>query len=269
WVDHVLGWSRLWWIPAGMPASAGAYVHYHLEELLAVACLESWRHGSRLIGEDLGTVEPALQRALRRHDVAGMRVAVFDLDASPDTPLSPPKTTVAYVDTHDTATFAGFLGGSEIDLRASLGLLGPAAARTARARRAGVRRAIEGRLLGKRPRRGEQPALAVLAALLEELGRSEAELVLVNLEDLWAEVDPHNVPGTTTEHANFARRLRRSTEDLACDGELLAVLGRLDAARRDRREKSEQEVSRGRRGGHDRAEPLAVRGMPTRGRDRG
>jgi (1->4)-alpha-D-glucan 1-alpha-D-glucosylmutase len=219
-----------------MPASAGAYVHYRLDELLAIACLESWRQGSRLIGEDLGTVEPALKRALRAHDVAGMRVAVFDLDAVPSKPLAPPASTVAYVDTHDTATFAGFLGGEEIDLRQSLGLLDPPAAGAARSRRAATRRAIEARLRqsGALPRGDGARTVSILAALLEELGRSDAELVIVNLEDLWGETDPHNVPGTTLEHANFARRLEPSIEDQARradhDG---ADPGRADPGRAD------------------------------------
>lgn len=238
-IDHVLGWSRLWWVPRGMPASAGAYVHYRLDELLAVACLESHRHASRMIGEDLGTVEPALQRALRAHDVAGMRVAVFDLDAAPEQPLDPPTSSVAYVDTHDTATFAGFLDGHEVDLRESLGLLETTEARQLRARRSSIRRTLEARLrlAGALPtRHGRQPAaaLSVLAGVLEELGRSAAELVIVNIEDLWGETDPHNVPGTSSQHANFARRFERTLEDIEGDGDLLAMLGRLDAARKER-----------------------------------
>jgi 4-alpha-glucanotransferase len=193
-------------------------------------------------------VEPALKRALRAHDVAGMRVAVFDLDAVPSKPLAPPASTVAYVDTHDTATFAGFLGGEEIDLRQSLGLLDPPAAGAARSRRAATRRAIEARLRqsGALPRGDGARTVSILAALLEELGRSDAELVIVNLEDLWGETDPHNVPGTTLEHANFARRLEPSIEDLSADADLLAVLERLDRARLERQ---------ARRADHDGADP--------------
>ncbi len=211
-VDHVLGWSRLWWVPLGLPASSGAYVRYHLDEMLAVGCLESWRHGCRLIGEDLGTVEPSVQRAMRAHDVAGMRVAVFDLEAAPRQPLDPPATSVAYVDTHDTATFPGFFSGEEFDLRESLGLLDAPAARAAHRGRSAMRNAIQARLHASGaltgPRRGRAETTAVLAALLEELGRSAAELVIVNLEDLWGETDPHNVPGTTSEHAKFRPALR-------------------------------------------------------------
>jgi 4-alpha-glucanotransferase len=165
-----------------------------------------------------------------------MRVAVFDLEAAPSKALTPPAGSIAYVDTHDTATFAGFLGGAEIDLRQSLGLLDPVGADAARARRGAARSAIEARLRrsGALHGRGRAGAVAVLAALLEELGRSDAELVIVNIEDLWAETEPHNVPGTTSEHANFARRLARSIEDLSADDDLLGVLDRLDAARRTR-----------------------------------
>ncbi len=235
-IDHVLGWSRLWWVPKGMPAGCGAYVHSRLDELLALACLESNRLHARLIGEDLGTVEPTLQRALRAHDIAGMRVAVFDLDAAPARPLEPPASVVAYVDTHDTATLAGYLGGEEIELRRSLGLLDDGAARRAGRERAAARRTIEARLRSEgllRRGRGHAGELEILAALLEELGHSPAELVIVNLEDLWVETDPHNVPGTTSEHTNFARRFALSLAEIEADGDLLAVLERLDTARKE------------------------------------
>src|SRR5262249_50752328 len=56
---------------------------------------------------------------------------------------------------------------------------------------------------------------AVLRALLAYLGASRAETVLVNVEDLWLETVPQNVPGTTDdERPNFRRRLARSLDEL-------------------------------------------------------
>lgn len=233
-VDHVLAWSRLWWVPAGMAPAEGAYVRYPTEELIAVACLEASRHGCALVGEDLGTVPRGLRPALRRHGVAGMRVAVFDLEERPERPLRPPAGTVAYVGTHDTATFAGFVSGADIDLRAGLGLTSAGAARSERSRRLrAVARLTE--RLGRSGALGPEAAadpLEVLGAVLEELGRSPAELVVVALEDLLGELDPQNLPGTTSEHDNFARTLAESLEALAGDPAVLGLLGRLDASRR-------------------------------------
>jgi 4-alpha-glucanotransferase len=233
-IDHVMGIRRLWWIPAGLPASEGAYVRYQPDEVLALAILEASRRGARLVGEDLGTVEPALRPMLRSHGIKGTDVALFDITSMPSKPLSPRASTVALIDTHDTPTFAGWYDGTEIDDRQRLSLLPPpAAAAEHRARRrarsdlvARLRR--EGRL-GKvlRP-----DAVAVVAALLEELGESRAEIVLATLEDLWGEHDPQNIPGTTREHANFSRPLAKRIDEFAADPVVHAILGRLDASRR-------------------------------------
>ena len=238
-VDHVMGLSRLWWIPAGAPPSGGAYVRYPAEELLALSCLEAYRHGAALLGEDLGTVEPGLRRLLAAHGIAGMDVAVFDLDARPGRPLRPPAGTVAFVDTHDTATFAGWLDATDLDDRRRAGLLDEADAVAAVARRVTSR----GRLIRRLHRTGRLPdppgrgapgpdAVEVLGAVLDELGDSEAAVVVANLEDLWAEHDPQNVPGTVDEHANFSRRMSRTLGELESNPQLLVPLERLDAARR-------------------------------------
>jgi len=232
-VDHVLGWSRLWWVPAGAAAAQGTYVSYPLEELLAVACLEAWRHGARLVGEDLGTVERGLRPKLRAHGIAGTRVAIFDLGASSG-PLRPPAGTVAYVDTHDTATWAGWFTGTDVARREHLGLLTARSARLEREGRARARRATVERLVAAGRLRGQDrdDVLAVLAAVLAELGASKAETVLVAAEDLWAEPRAQNLPGTTGGHRNFSQRFARTVEELEADGRALALLRALDAARR-------------------------------------
>lgn len=233
-VDHVLGWSRLWWVPEGAPADQGAYVRYPVEEILAVACLEAWRADARLVGEDLGTVEQGLRATLARHGVAGMDVAVFDLERRPTRRLRPRRGGVALLDTHDTATFAGWLSGADIAERARLGLAAPDDAAAEMAARGETRDALLDRLarstgLGEAER---ADPLAVCRALLDELGRSDAGLVLVQVEDLWAELDPHNVPGTTTEHANFCRRFPLRLDEIATATRAREILAQLDAARR-------------------------------------
>jgi 4-alpha-glucanotransferase len=53
-----------------------------------------------------------------------------------------------------------------------------------------------------------------LDASLLELAGSDAAAVLVNLEDMWWEREPQNVPGTTTEHPNWRRLARHGVEEL-------------------------------------------------------
>lgn len=235
-LDHAMGLARLWWIPEGMSASEGAYVRYHLEELLALCCLEAHRHGAGLVGEDLGTVERSLTESLADHGVAGMHVAVFDLEsrsAHPMEPLSPRAGSVALVDTHDTATFAGWFTGADIDDRLAIGLVDEAGADTERDKRKRAVMTLVDRLVACElldPAATGDP-VAVHAGLVRELGQSEAGLVLVNLEDCWGELDPQNVPGTTTEHANFCRPLSRDLAAIESDEAVASTLSGLEAAR--------------------------------------
>jgi 4-alpha-glucanotransferase len=83
-------------------------------------------------------------------------------------------------------------------------------------------------LLG--PDEGEDER-AVLAASLAWLGVSASRLVVVNLEDVWGELHQQNVPGTSGR-PNFRRRAARTIEELGVSEGELAILRRVDAARR-------------------------------------
>ncbi|MGH9172679.1 MAG: 4-alpha-glucanotransferase [Acidimicrobiales bacterium] len=233
-IDHVMGLQRLWWIPWGAAAADGAYVHYPFEEMLALTCLYAWQHNVAVAGEDLGTVDAEVRSKLGDHGIAGMHVGVFDLSTRPGVRLAPRPSSVACVDTHDTATFAGWFGGGDIEDRCHLGFLTAAAADGERTRRLEARQLAVSRFVasGLLETADAADPVAVHAAVLEELGASEAGLVSVNIEDLWGETDPQNMPGTTTEHANFSRRLGYTLADIEGSAATGDPLRRLDKARR-------------------------------------
>ncbi|MDX1645834.1 MAG: 4-alpha-glucanotransferase, partial [Longimicrobiales bacterium] len=141
-VDHVMALTRLFWIPAGGGIEEGSYVRYPAEELFAVLCLESHRHHCEIVGENLGTVPDEVEEALHRHGIAGMYLAQFD--AAREDPHPPRATEVSSFGTHDTATFAGWLKGRDIDERLGHGLVDEATAEDERtARRREVERLME------------------------------------------------------------------------------------------------------------------------------
>jgi 4-alpha-glucanotransferase len=54
----------------------------------------------------------------------------------------------------------------------------------------------------------------VLHGWLKFLAASSAQFLLINLEDLWLEPAPQNVPGTWQERPNWQRKTRYSLEEL-------------------------------------------------------
>jgi 4-alpha-glucanotransferase len=73
--------------------------------------------------------------------------------------------------------------------------------------------------------------IASHAGLLEAMGVSEAALVLVTVEDLWAETEPQNVPGTPSDRPNWVQRLRHPVDALPQLEAANEALVRLAAAR--------------------------------------
>lgn len=219
-IDHVMALQRLYWIPHGMALHQGTYVSYPAEELFAIATLESHRCRCELVGENLGTVPDAMQEALHRHRIPGMHLAQFA--AHDDPPPAPTAEQVAFIGTHDTPTFAGWIAGADVPERLGHGLLDRSTAAGTLAERAvAVRRLAS--FLGASPREPE----AFVEAVLEWLGRSPSPLVLPWIEDLWLETRGVNLPGTGSDaHPNWQRPMSRLLDDVIDDP---GVTGRLRA----------------------------------------
>lgn len=233
-IDHAMSLHRLFWIPDGMAPKDGVYVRYRAEELYAILCLESHRNRAVLVGEDLGTVPPEVRPAMDRRAIH--RMHVLQLEASPRRPpRRPSPLSQASLNTHDMPTFAAFWEGLDLSLRSELGLLKPREARAEARRRRAVRDALihllkrEGRLEGGRtgPETGD-----ALRACLAHLAASPARMVLVNLEDLWLETRPQNVPGTGPERPNWRRKARCSFEEFTRMEEVVETLKEMDKWRR-------------------------------------
>ena len=224
-VDHVMGLQRLFWVPQGAAADAGVYVSMPFKELLAIVAVEAQRLGVDIVGEDLGTVEPDLRQAMRRDGLRRTYVAQFAI--GPEKLDDVPAGSVASFATHDTATFAGWWSGSDIDERENLGLLDALVAESSRDERDVLRRRLA-HALECEP--DDEPG-DVLAALHAWLGESDAGLVMVQLDDLLGEPSAVNIPGTLHERANWSRRATSSLEELASSTTLARTLEPLRASR--------------------------------------
>jgi 4-alpha-glucanotransferase len=205
-IDHVMGLSRLWWIPAGMPPSAGAYVRYDAEASLGVLAAAAASAGAVAIGEDLGTVEPWLREALPAHGVLGTSMLWFERDWASE-PLAPRwwrRDCLATVSTHDMPPAAAFLTGSQVSDRVALGLL----TRSEAEERAEAAKVVD-EWLGALAREGLLPAGgrpdpdAFTAALYGYLAKTPAVLIGVSLAEAAGERRSQNMPGTTAEYPNW------------------------------------------------------------------
>ncbi|MEQ8718314.1 MAG: 4-alpha-glucanotransferase [Acidimicrobiales bacterium] len=193
-IDHVMGVHRLWWIPSGADATDGAYVRYPGEELMAVIAAVSELTATTIVGENLGTVPPQVGRLLDDWSVLGLFEDQFVMiDEHEDRGLpAVPGNTVAGIRTHDMPAFRSAYRGDDL----SRGPTPPDLEMCLARRRRAVDRyrqavaAEVGRPVADAPEE-------VLVAALERLGRSDAHLVMIDLDDLVGETEPHNIPGVT------------------------------------------------------------------------
>ena len=228
-VDHIMAWTRLYWIPHGMALHEGTYVSYPADELFAILTLQSNLNRCEVVGENLGTVPPEIFKALPRHRIWGMYLAEFHASGGPEIP-PPTAADVALVGTHDTPTFAGWISGNDIAERVRYGLLAEASVPAVEAERA---QAVQWLATGLNSR-AEEPR-AFLSELLAWLGRSESPLVVPWLEDLWLEDRGVNLPGTRSSvRPNWQFPMRRLLEEIFADPEVATLLQRLLHARNRR-----------------------------------
>ncbi|MGW8380277.1 4-alpha-glucanotransferase [Streptomyces sp. ODS28] len=235
-LDHVMGQSRLWWIPEGRPPTEGAYVRYDTEAMLGVLALEAHRAGSAVIGEDLGTVEPGMREDLERRGVLGTSVLWFerDYEAEGAPPLLPERwraDCLATATTHDLPSTAARLTGEHVELRHRLGLLARSAAAERAADAAETAEWLElftrlglirpGRRLG--PGGGPGAEEEGVTAVYRFLARTPARMLGIWLPDALGDRRPQNLPGTLDEYPNWRLPIASSDGTPASLEEIVAA----------------------------------------------
>ncbi|MEO8079908.1 MAG: malto-oligosyltrehalose synthase, partial [Caldimonas sp.] len=242
-IDHVMGLMRLFWIPPDKAARDGAYVHYALDEMLAIVALESERNRCMVIGEDLGTVADEMRAALARRDILSYRLLYFERGEGGEfkAPDTYPRDALVAVSTHDLATLAGWWHGRDLRLRLDLGLF---PSREIYERQVIDRAQERVRLLLALQHAGLLPpgstvdrsgTQAFTPALVEAIhafvASAPSRVMIVQLEDALGVAEQANMPGTTHEHANWQRKLPQSLEQIATNERVRRLAARLAAIR--------------------------------------
>jgi 4-alpha-glucanotransferase len=238
-LDHVMSLYRLWWIPAGCAATAGAYVHYPLQQLLSVLGIESARTSCLVVGEDLGVVPDEMRRAMPLFGLYHYKVLLFEkIDGRFRRPGEFERHALAAATTHDLPTLHSYWEARDIELRRRLNLYPSAQVESDIVRERDHDREM---LLSALREQGLSPThpSGPLEPYTDDLGhalhlylaRSSTALVALQIEDLLGMIDPVNVPGTFAEYPNWQRKITAAIEDMAARSDLNARLAEINRAR--------------------------------------
>jgi 4-alpha-glucanotransferase len=201
-IDHIMGLERLYWIPAGGAPDEGVYVQYDLEEMLDVLAIEAHRADAFVVGEDLGTVPPAIREAMAHRGLLSYRVMAL----SADDPAHYPDRSMAAITTHDLPTITGLMSGRDLAVQQELGLEPNVdGTHEAVARLRHWIGADEGAPLSDEE---------VAVRLHEVLARSSAHLVAATLEDLALMSERPNMPGTIDTWPSWCWSLPRALDEV-------------------------------------------------------
>jgi (1->4)-alpha-D-glucan 1-alpha-D-glucosylmutase len=235
-VDHILGFMRLFWIPAGANPADGAYVRYPLADMLALTALESQRNRCLIIGEDLGTVPEGLRDKLRDGGLLSYRLLYFEREENGAfcAPPAWPDQALVAVTTHDLPTFPGYWDGTDIELKAHLDLY-PSAERERRDRE--TRQTDRRQLVAALQAEGldaDVNGAAPVESIYRYLARTPGELLMVQPEDLLGVREQMNLPGTVDEYPNWRRKLPLDLAALFVDPGVARTLAAINAEGRSR-----------------------------------
>jgi 4-alpha-glucanotransferase len=217
-IDHVMQLWQLFWVPVGGTVAEGAYVRYPVDELLAVLRIEACRAGAWIVGEDIGTVAPEVRETMAAIGMLGYRTETGVRAAAN------PENSMGAASTHDQATIAGILTGTDAAAMDRIGkAYDPVAVED-------TRRELCGQA-GVDPA-GPIGADQIRAAILAEyrvLAACPSRVVVATLDDAAGVADRPNMPGTVDEYPNWRIGLPEPVEDLLAAplaAEVLATLTR-------------------------------------------
>ena len=217
-IDHALGLFRMFLVPFGQRGQDGLYVKTYVDEMLAVLALESVRHKVIVVGEDLGTVTPAIQQKLEASGLLSYRLLLFEREGSGafHLPHQFPQQALASATTHDLPTLKGYWEGRDIEVKheANLYPLPEDKVRDEDARVEDRRQLCDA--LGQIGFAVPDPLPTRLSPemvqkIYQFLARTPSRVLMVQLEDLLGEIETPNLPGAAdSAYPSWRRKLSRS-----------------------------------------------------------
>lgn len=226
-IDHVLGLMRSFWVPED--GSPGGYISQPFDALLAVVAIEAWRNRCCVVGEDLGLVPAGFRERLNASGLYSY--AVWQFEGTSDGALRSAQDlrafSMACFSTHDTPTIRGFWRGRDIEWWRAIGWLSRDRAMELHAARAVQRNSLR-RHCTISP---EADLEDICGAVHTELGKSPAELVTVQLDDLLGSEQAQNLPGTIDEHPNWRRPAPVAVEEFVVEQGLKDIRNWMEPAR--------------------------------------
>jgi len=242
-IDHALGLFRMFWVPYGQSGQDGLYLKTVVDEMLAVLALESVRHKVMVVGEDLGTVTPAIQRKLEDAGLLSYRLLFFEREhgGAFHQPSQFPSQALVSATTHDLPTLKGYWEGRDIEMKAQAGLYPQPVDRE---RETQAREEDRRQLWEALGRAGFAVPETMPASLSPEmvtmyyqfLARTPSRLLMVQLEDILGELDTPNLPGAADSvYPSWRVRLSRELTSWLKDPAHAGFAQAVSRERRNRR----------------------------------
>jgi 4-alpha-glucanotransferase len=204
--------------------------------MLGLLKLESVRNKCMVIGEDMGVVPNEFREAIIAGAVFTNKLFYFEreCDGAFKRPENYMPRALAMLTNHDVPTLASWWDATDIELRRSLNLLDDAVPLD---RVIAERRSDKYRLLDWLASSGfdwvnqdrdllvSSPlSKSLLAAIVTCGAKMASQIYVLQLDDLALIDKPVNVPGTSTEYANWQRKVDVSLDDLFSDENVINIL---------------------------------------------
>ncbi len=211
-IDHVLQLNRLYIYPED--GGRGSYVYYNSQELMAIVALESHRHKTMVIGEDLGNSQEKFKHDMENFGIMSYKVLPFehkeDCWRSMVRPEEYMQMSVCATSTHDTPTLVNQGNVRDVWQKKHLGIITEEQANAKFGQYASQRQALNWVLgeyhcweeVGGKPSENPKEDANIVPekyvpAVAAYMAQSNSAIMLMPFSDIFGASEMGNIPGTT------------------------------------------------------------------------